>query len=55
MVLGGGVFANERANIRAAIIGAYTLMKAELRAKNVTVCVLTYKRDETGEHAFFSA
>ena len=55
MVLGGGVFANERANIRAAIIGAYTLMKAELRAKKVTVCVLTYKRDETGEHAFFSA
>jgi nicotinic acid mononucleotide adenylyltransferase len=53
MVLGGGVFENKRPNIRAAIIGAYTLMKDELLAKKVTVRVLTYKRDETGEHTFF--
>jgi nicotinic acid mononucleotide adenylyltransferase len=53
MLLGGGVFENKRANIRAAIICAYTLMKGELDAKKVTVRVLTYKRDQTGEHKFF--
>jgi hypothetical protein len=50
MLLGGFAFGNKRPNIRAAIIGAYKLTRDELRAKGVTVHVLTYNADE---HAFF--
>lgn len=46
MPLGGGVFGNERPEIRAAILSARDIMKTELEKADVKIVVLAYGQDE---------
>ena len=54
MPLGGGVFGNDRPEIRAAILSAREVMKQELKAADVKIVVLAYENNKDGEYEFFA-